>query len=129
MIPRGRGEARLYPATPHVNGTGRSAGRAASGGLDSQRRSHPVSVIQEYLATLRRVLPRAVPREIPWLADGAEHADTDTASTSVPCFPRHPVGNKFVIQLGNVALGHVTPTDRHTEAIRYPADKRQLLLG
>ena len=31
---------------------------------------------QEYLATLRRVLPAPFLGEIPWLADGAEHADT-----------------------------------------------------
>lgn len=30
---------------------------------------------QEYLATLRRVLPAPFLGEIPWLADGAEHAD------------------------------------------------------
>ncbi|HCT7898623.1 TPA: ATP-dependent dethiobiotin synthetase BioD [Enterobacter cloacae] len=31
---------------------------------------------QEYLTTLRRVLPAPFLGEIPWLADGAEHADT-----------------------------------------------------
>ncbi|EJD6655691.1 TPA: ATP-dependent dethiobiotin synthetase BioD [Enterobacter cloacae subsp. cloacae] len=31
---------------------------------------------QEYLATLRQVLPAPFLGEIPWLADGAEHADT-----------------------------------------------------
>ena len=31
---------------------------------------------REYLATLRRVLPAPFLGEIPWLADGAEHADT-----------------------------------------------------
>lgn len=84
---------------------------------------------QEYLATLRRVLPAPFLGRSHGLRTVLSTPTTDITSTSVPCFPRHPVGNKLVIQLGNVALGHVTPAIQHTETIRYPTDKRQLLLG
>ena len=71
------------------------------------------------------------------VAPGKRHAEDlalsrrkpDAILTLAPYVPRHPVRNKVVIQLVNVALCHVTPAIEHAETIRYPADKRQLLLS
>ncbi len=84
---------------------------------------------QEYLATLKRVLPAPFLGEIRgWLTrPGA--LKPGITSISASCLQRHPVGDKLVVQLVNVALGHVTPAIQHAKALRDPADKRQLLLS
>jgi hypothetical protein len=83
---------------------------------------------QEYLATLKRVLPAPCLGEIPGLLTAPTMPKPVTISISASCFQRHPVGDKLIIQLVNVALRHVTPAIEHAETVRNPADKRQLLL-
>ena len=82
----------------------------------------------EYLATLKRAAC-AVSARSRGLPTAQSRRKPDAILTLAPYVPRHPVRNKVVIQLVNVALCHVTPAIEHAETIRYPADKRQLLLS
>jgi dethiobiotin synthetase len=83
----------------------------------------------EYLATLKRALPAPFLGEIPGLLTTQSVPKPDTISISASCLQRHPVSDKLIIQLVNVALCHVTPAIQHAKTVRNPADKRQLLFG
>ena len=100
-----------------------------AGRLDSQRRGCAGQATSGVSGNAEAGASCAVSWEIPWLADTAGCAETGITSISASCLQRHPVGDKLVVQLVNVALGHVTPAIQHAKALRDPADKRQLLLS